>query len=142
MSDVHSKSLKALDDFLNDPVRVAEFKRRYELELMVQDHQFEKVEKYINSIPEEELEIKFEKFLKWEEKYEEFHYTHRHCHTNSMIFSNIVAYAEKNGIKSKSLNEDFLSSKFTYKGYTFKLYCGQGCFWRIMKKRKFLFQTT
>lgn len=112
------------------------FREHFKLKLMVEDHQMERILKYIQSIPEESFEERFESFLKWEEKHEEI------CQNTSVIFSRIIFYCRQNGSPVENDGtEDFLCDIFTYRDYTFKLYCGQGCFWRITKKRKVIFQS-
>lgn len=142
MSDLNNSRLQKLRDFFDNPEEVAKMREHFRKIDMVLDHQSNRFKKYISSIPEEKLSEEFEKFLKWEYNFEEDQYTRNHCLTSSNIFSCVISYARERGKQSKRLNEMFLSEKFTFSDYTFKLYCGQGYFWRIMKKNKQIFQTT
>lgn len=142
MSTSYNSFSQGLKDFFDNPEEVAKMREHFRKIDIVLDHQSNRFQKYISSIPEERLSEEFEKFLKWEYNFEEDQYTRNHCLTSSNIFNCIISYARERGKQNKRLNEMFLSEKFTFMDYTFKLYCGQGCFWRIMKKNKQIFQTT
>lgn len=102
-----------------------------------------RVRKFFNSLSKKELDIWIPKFLKWEEKYEEFYYK-KYIEQDSRLFNIVIDIIEKRAEylgMTADLKEDFLSSAFRWNGYTFKHYVGQGCFWRIMKDGKQIFQS-
>lgn len=137
-----SEMLDKLRERLNDPVWVAKMQADFAKEIEVDAAQFDRVQKYINTIPAEQFEARFEQFLKWEEEWENFQYDHNHVMTSSRIFGKILTVLEARGTSLRNRREDFFSGGFKWGKYTFKLYCGQGCFWRILKGRKIIFQTT
>jgi hypothetical protein len=97
----------------------------------------------LDPLDKKELKEWISKFFEWEKKYEDMWYFKRHTLTTSLLFSCFVEYTEKKGKKLKSFeSEDFLAHVHKWKGYTFKLYVGQGSFWRIEKDGKIIFQTT
>jgi hypothetical protein len=44
-------------------------------------------------------------------------------------------------IDIRELSEDFLGSAFSWNNYLFKLFIGQGSFWRIYKDGELIFQS-
>lgn len=137
-----SPMLKSLRELFNDPVRVAEMQEKFRREREISENQKLRVQRHIDSIAAEDFEKKFEDFLKWEEQWEDFQYVHRHVITSSTIFGKVIKVLEKRGTPLRNRREDFFAGGFKWGKYTFKLYCGQGCFWRILKGRKIIFQTT
>jgi uncharacterized protein with von Willebrand factor type A (vWA) domain len=137
-----SEMLDKLKELLSDPVRVAKMKEDFARKIEVNANQFDRVQRYIDSIPVDQFEARFEQFLKWEEEWEEDQYVRNHCMTSSRIFGQIIKVLESRGTSLRNRREDFFSGGFKWGKYTFKLYCGQGCFWRILKGRKIIFQTT
>lgn len=116
------------------------FAEAYRNRLVVQNFQYNKVENYIKSIPENEIESKFLEFLKWEEKFEEKQYTINYTQTESLIMQYLMVYVEHIGKKGRT-NGFFESCRYKYMGYVFELHVGQGAFWRIRKGRKIIFQS-
>lgn len=123
-----------------DNVNWDELREKYAQEERIKNEQKEKVAKYIDSLSEENIEKEFLRFLEWEDKFEERYYK-KFIHTSSSIFYNVIEALQTRGKAIKS-NEDFLSGGFKWNGYTFKLFCGQGCFWRISKGKKVIFQNS
>lgn len=76
----------------------------------------------------------------WEKRFEERYYKKRILTTSNMFNLLFDAVSEKGN--SRPCNEDFLTQKYIYKGLTFKLYCGQGCFFRITMRKRLIFQST
>ena len=107
------------------------------------DRQRKRVEKFLKKLTKREVDKWFDKFLAWEEKYEDKMYR-QGIITSSNIFGAVINYFENNSkiIKVGDEDEMFLSKAFKWKKYTFKLYQGQGCFWRILRKKEIRFQTT
>lgn len=104
---------------------------------------YDRMCKMLDRLSKKKVHKWMDKFLEWETKYEEYWYTERHTLTNSLLFDCLMTYTEKKGKKLNLFkDEDFLSKAHKWKGYTFKLYVGQGSFWRIMKDEERIFQTT
>jgi hypothetical protein len=106
------------------------------------ERQLDHIEKFISKLSQEEIEKWMDKFLKWEEKYEEFRYDKRHEQATSRIFNAFTNFIKKNGKEMRRSSEMFCTGGWKWNKYTIKLYQGQGCFWRIWKNRKVIFQTT
>jgi hypothetical protein len=139
---MESPMIKSLREMLNDPVRVAKMKEEFKRKLEVADGQRARVKRHLDSIPSKDFEQRFEQFLKWEEAWEEYQYTHNHVMTSSIVFGKVLKVLEERGTPLRNSRKDFFAGGFKWGKYTFKLYCGQGCFWRILKGRKIIFQTT
>lgn len=104
---------------------------------------FERMCRMLDHLSKNEIHTWMDKFLEWEAKYEEYWYTERHTQTSSLLFNCLMKYTEKKGKKVKQTKyEDFLAGAHKWKGYTFKLYVGQGSFWRVIKDKEEIFQTT
>jgi len=104
------------------------------------NHQEIRFGKFIDNIASDEIDNWMNKFLAWEKKYEEFRYKFRNEESESRIFNEVIKILEKKGkpIKIKE-TEGFCAMGFSWNKYRFKLYCGQGSFWRIWKGRKEIF---
>lgn len=120
-----------------------EFAEQINREESIKANQISRIEKYIESFSDEEKETLFLNFLKWEEKFEKFLYDERHIEGESNLICHVIEICRKNGkfINSHHNDSCFLSDKFTYMGYRFELYVGQGAFWRIKKGKKVIFQS-
>ena len=114
-----------------------------EADQQFQDHQRKRIGKFIKGLSKGEVDKWFDKFLEWESKYENMMYN-RGVLTYSNVFGAVIDYFENNSriIKVGEQDEMFLAKAFKWKKYTFKLYQGQGCFWRILRKGEQIFQTT
>lgn len=139
MTDSMFEKLKKL---FEDPENIKEFKNYFKDTQKREKRNVERIGKIIDSLTESEIEKKFEYFLEWERKYEDFYYNERQCLTNSKIFDTITDFVMAKGKHPKVKEEDFLSGVWDYMNYRFKLYQGQGSFWRIDKNGKTIFQTT
>ena len=140
-----SNMMKKGLEWMQSPEGIEHMRNHFENKAKIESHQFQRIEKYFNSLNSQQLDEWIPKFLKWEEEYEEFQYTERHVITSSNIFSTVLDVLKKYGSEHDvdDYDEDFLSGVFTWGNYTFKLYCGQGCFWRIQDNDgKIIFQTT
>jgi hypothetical protein len=135
--------VEKLREFLDSP-EGKKSTEDYILKLKKEEERIErwsmKVIRLIKDMSDDDLHNIFMKFLKWEYKYEDMWYSKGVC-TNSRLFGIITKVVEKVGDEFES-HEDFYSSGWTYRGYTFKIYCGQGCFTRIIYKNENIFQTT
>jgi hypothetical protein len=95
----------------------------------------------IENLKDDELYVWMKKFFKWEEKYEELQYN-MGIITSSNIFNSLFEFIYKKGTELKNdFSEDFLSGVYEWRGYVFKIYQGQGCFFRVIKDDKYLFQS-
>ena len=98
---------------------------------------------YIGSLSDDELDVMAKKFFARETKYEEWRYTHHNEQATSVLFERVIRAIEKQADHPEEYPDDmFLDAMFMWRGYTFKLYCGQGCFWRIEQNNKTVFQST
>jgi len=102
--------------------------------------QIERISNFIKKLSQEEIELWMDKFLKWETKYEEFQYDNRQVQTHSNIFGALMDFVESEG-KSIRIYKDemFCAAGYKWNKYRFKLYQGQGAFWRILVGRKQIF---
>jgi len=109
----------------------------------IKDAQYARVLHYICNLSPDLLDSEFLRLLKWEEKYEEFQYTHRYKQTESKLFDTIIKVIEENYSTELPIlrGDDFVNSKFEAFGYTFTLFVGQGAFWRIEKDNQTIFQS-
>ena len=104
----------------------------------------ERVRKHLDLVADtpDKLERWFARFFKWEKDLEERAYANGSI-TVSNFFSALDDLVREEGEEvTDNYHEDFLSTAYLWRGYTFKLYCGQGCFTRIMYKDEQIFQTT
>jgi len=101
----------------------------------------ERIYRMINHLSDEDLEKWMDKFVEWEKKYEEMWYK-RGVETSSLFFNSLYGFIRKNGVDVSDRYSDdylFLSASDEWRGYTFKLYQGQGCFYKIEKNNKQIF---
>ena len=113
---------------------------RYGCRRAIKDAQYSRVLHYICNLSLALLESEFERFLKWETKYEEFQYDHRHVQTSSTLFNTLIDIIRDNYSIDIDSDKDFSTECFSAKGYVFTLFVGQGAFWRIEKDGKTIFQ--
>lgn len=94
------------------------------MERQVEDLQIKRIIPYLT-------EYYLDKFFKWEKDFQEKQYQ-KGIDTNSRLF-HILTLALIDLSKPLDVDEDFMREHFTYLNYTFKLYNGQGNFWKIYK---------
>ncbi len=113
----------------------------YDCRKAIRDAQYTRVLHYIVNLSPSLLESEFERFLKWERKWEEFQYDFRHKQTSSILFDVLIDIIEENygNILFISKDDDFVSNRFEANNYIFTSF-GQGAFWRIEKDGKEIFQ--
>jgi hypothetical protein len=110
---------------------------------LIKERRYNRISKILESFKsEKELDDWLNYFFTWEEKFENMKRDKHFELTSSNIFDALCDYSEKNMDKEFDLYEDFLSFAYSWKKYMFKLYVGQGCFWRVYKDDKLIFQTT
>lgn len=95
--------------------------------------------KRITKLTDEEFDQLMGKFFIWEEKFER-RYWKRYIEANSNLMDRLFDVFATLGEIFDS-NEDFYSQGYIYRGYIFKLFCGQGCFYRIEKNKKIVHQS-
>ena len=96
------------------------------------DYQNNKIKNYIDS---GNVDIIFKKLFDWERKFEDIQYK-KGIETSSNIFNHVFDIISKDGIEL-NFDEDFLASSYEYKGYIWKLYCGQGSFIKVISSITF-----
>lgn len=122
---------------------IDEAKIYFEQDAAFKRRRIDHISKFIDNLPEDQIDVWMDKFLKWEEKYEEYCYDVRHIQTTSQIFAGLTDYIEEKGKEIRNTKKEiFFAGGWKWKDYTFRIYCGQGCFWRIWRKRTVIFQTT
>lgn len=135
--------VERLRAFLDSPEGKAKteayFKRIKDEEKRLEDRAMQVI-RSIRDLSDEELHQRLTHFLKWEEEYEEMWYA-RWVQTSSRAFGVLLKVVKLIGDEFEA-REDFFSEGYSYRGYVFKCYCGQGCFWRIQKGEEIIFQTT
>ena len=135
--------VERLRAFLDSPEGKAKteayFKRIKDEEKRLEDRAMQVI-RSIKDLSDEELHQRLAHFLKWEEEYEEMWYA-RWVQTSSRAFGVLLKVVKLIGDEFEA-SEDFFSEGYSYRGYVFKCYCGQGCFWRIQKGEEIIFQTT
>jgi len=133
-----------MQEKLDASINSGEFEKYFSDKKLIKDHQISRIKKVFDlSYNSGNFNSDFETFLKWEDSFEDYWYTERFTQTNSNIFENLLDFIEG---KSTKLNvedyeEDFLCNVFSWNNYLFKLYIGQGSFWRIYKSDKLIFQS-
>lgn len=127
----HEKMMKDMEEAFNNPENIARWTKEAEEERALKDHQYKRIQSYINNLNEASIESTFKKFLDWETKYEEMWYD-RHVQTHSKIFGVLMEVLAERG--------EVIDDGFKCNGYKFELFIGQGSFWRISKGRKIIFQ--
>jgi hypothetical protein len=130
-----SKQLKALRDFYDSPEGQESIKKFHRLRDHY-DNRIKAIHEYLETKTDAELKVMAESFFAREKKYQDYMYDVRHCETNSRIFGSLIGVADQYGTELKIKDEDFLSGAVKYRGYSFKTYCGQGCFTRVSKGKK------
>ncbi len=134
---LHTRRMKAIDDI--DPKEIIQW-------LADNDRRkssgIARVRKHVDLLSPKDLDEWFKRFFKWEKDLEERAYKNGVI-TVSNFFSALDDLVREDGVNlTNEFNEDFLSTVHVWRKYTFKLYCGQGCFTRIIRSGKQVFQTT
>jgi len=136
---LHKCRMKAIRDI--DPEEISRYLDKID---RLKNSGISRVQKHlaINAPDQESLDKWFIRFFKWEADVEDRAYASGTIKVSN-FFSALDDLVRKEGEdKSNEYHEDFLSTAFLWRGYLFKLYCGQGCFTRIYKGENQVFQTT
>jgi hypothetical protein len=116
---------------------IKEFQRKAKLREEYKERWEEKFTQKLLSLSDDELESLMRRFCEWEEKYHDMWYK-RGVDTSSRIMGALINSTKALGENIDS-DEDFFSGGHTYRGYTFKTFCGQGCFTSITKGEERLY---
>ena len=130
-----SKQIKAMKDFYDSPEGQKSIEKFHRL----QDHRNNRIKAihtYLSTKTDAELKVMAESFFAKEQKYQDYMYDVRHCETCSRILGALIAVADEFGTELKIKDEMFLSGAMKYRGYSFKTYCGQGCYTTVSKGKK------
>lgn len=137
MSDISK-----LKDVINSKEFMDKFEKSIIFDLKLKEKYQKKIEEIFNKLSKKEKIDLLEKFLKWEEKLEERYLNDKHVYTHSKLFPYVMEFLEQEGHPDESEEyEDFLALAFVWDVYVFKLYVGQGSFWRIFKNDEVIFQS-
>lgn len=130
---------KLLKDALNNK-EVQAYLIKYNRRMERRDKYIHKMRELIAPMSNAEFLKFIDRICKWETVFEERYYK-RGIETTSNVFD-ILFEAVSQKEYSRPCNEMFLSEKYIYKGLTFKMYQGQGVFFRITMGKRLLFQSS
>lgn len=119
---------------------VQAYLKKYNRKMERNDRYVQKMKDLIAPMSNAEFFKFVDRICKWETVFEERYYK-RCIETTSNIF-NVLFDAISQKEYSRPCKEDFLSRKYIYKGLTFKMYQGQGVFFRISMGKRQIFQST
>jgi hypothetical protein len=137
--------VKKLEAYRKSPegIKAAEKNR---LKFQKENEWRKKIYDFIESVDPNDIPSLMDKFIKREEKYEEFQYTVMHRHKCSDLFNIVFDLATQYGNDGDEVlnkyDSDFMGGAYEYKGYVFVVYIGQGSFYRIFNDEECIFQTT
>lgn len=109
----------------------------------IQDEQIDRVATYLYSLTDEQLHSIIDKLLTWERHFEKMKMNYG-IQEESLLFEAFIGAVRNNCLIDRSIlsmEEDFLTERFYWKNYTFKLYQGQGSFWKILYNNEIIFQS-
>ena len=136
--------LNILDKFTPEELEdiILKFQKQVENESLFEESWVKRFEKVIVPMSDLEFEEKFMKYLKWEKAFQGHPYDGSIYRGPSNIFDILHDFIRIHGKNNWRNNEMFKSSSYIYRGFTWKLFIGQGSFVRIQKSSKIVFQTT
>lgn len=116
------------------------FDEKLKFEADVTNKWIQSFDNRLKKLSDDELKTLFDKFFKWEMKYEDMWYD-RGIETSSNIFNYLINFISENDEMNEDLYDKyvedkdvmFLSDVLLYRGYYFEIYQGQGCFWKVIK---------
>jgi hypothetical protein len=135
--------IEKLKAFLESPEgkeSMVRFAEKMRVEQENEDKWKNHVLNHLNKFTDEDLAWELDLFFIWEEALEERYYK-QYIQTSSCIMNILYKVWVENGVDLE-LEEDFLSSAHEYRGHIFKLYCGQGCFYRVLRNGETIHQST
>ena len=135
--------IEKLKAFLESPEgkeSIVRFAEKMRVEQENEDKWKTHVLNHLNKLTDDELVSELDRFFIWEEALEDRYYK-QYIQTSSCIMNILYKVWVENGVELE-LEEDFLSSAHEYRGHIFKLYCGQGCFYRVLRNGENIHQST
>lgn len=126
---MESDMIKNLKDFFNSEKGkqwVLEEKERNR----IKNEKTIKLIQYLETV--DDFDERLFKLLERERVIQDYYYKVKHCFKNSNIFNFLFETLSKIG-EEYDCDDDFFGFGFTYKGFTFKVYQGQGSFITIEK---------
>ena len=136
-------NIEKLRAFLESPEgkeSIVRFAEKMRIEQENEDKWKNHVLNHLNKFTDQDLAWELDLFFIWEEALEERYYK-QYIQTSSCIMNILYKVWVENGVDLE-LEEDFLSSAHEYRGHIFKLYCGQGCFYRVLRNGETIHQST
>lgn len=132
-------SKELLKDALKDP-KVIKYLKNHSNHIDRKGRYVQKMRSIIEPMSNAEF-LKFvDRICKREEVFEERCYK-KGIITTSNIFDILFDAVSQKEYSRPCNNEMFLAEKYIYKGLTFKLYVGQGCFYRITMGKRLIFNS-
>ena len=135
--------LKKLAQKLRDYYETPEGKKsleKFARKMTVEQDRITKMWQFMESLSDVEYESLFQKFIKWEDAYEE-----REYEKGFLTSSNIFNYAYSAIVSNAEYCDDdsmFYGGGATYRGYDWKIFVGQGSFHTIEKNGERVFTST
>jgi len=128
------EDIKITDEEMDDYFLILE-KREQRLQKRVNS-----IRRFLSSKSDSDIEKIIIRFLEWEQEYEE-RFRKKGILTTSKLFYAVMEYCETHG-KKHDIDGDFLTTSTLWGDYEINLYCGQGCFYRVIKNNEIIFQST
>lgn len=138
MKDLKSLSEK-LRNFLDTPEGKESIRKLGE-KIRIEDERKQKVWEYLETLSDEEYQLKLQKLIKWEERFEEREYQKGKL-KSSNIFNTIFSAITKNANEYNS-DEMFFGGGATYRGQQWIVYVGQGSFYTIEENGERIFTSS
>lgn len=137
---IQLEKLKAFLDSEEGKESVKRFKEKIELEKLNREKWVNHFIKRISKLNDSELEILLTRFFSWEHNIEERYYNNG-IQTSSNLIDVLFDVFKTLGEEFDSY-EDFYGGGYIYRGYVFKLFIGQGSFFRVLKGKETIFQSS
>lgn len=138
--EVPETMLQKIDKWFSNPDNVKSAQEWFGTKQLIDDHQYNKVFKYVKNLNNEDFILKLKAFLKWEKKYQDYYYDHHFIETNSTVLDILYKIFCENGEPLEIKDEHgFMDGNFTYKGVNMQLFVGQGAFFKIFYQGEQLF---
>jgi len=114
--------------------------KKFHKGLEIRSNREDQMWNFLESLSTEEYESLLEKFIKWEEKFEDREYDKGKI-KSSNVFNTIFGAIKQN---AESYEEDsmFFGGGSTYRGYQWLVYVGQGSFYTIEKNGERIFTSS
>jgi len=135
-------NLNKLKEHLASEEGKAQMRSYFDEIAFVSGRQFHWGRKLFGNLEGDDLDVFLKKFFEWERAYEDKQYA-KGVISSSNIWSAFLEYVAVDCDPPEDIEwEDFLADYWDWKGYRIKLFQGQGCFCRVEKDNKEIFQTT